>query len=177
MISTRGDFMKRVLAAAFLIAIGAVSALAAGYDDFSRGVNATNRGDADAAISSFTAALAAGDLAAAYVPNAHLGRARAYLQKDKCAEALSDLNETIKLKTDNVEAYLLRANANVCLKNADASLADFKVAVDSRPSAAIYEGFARVQWIYGFFPQAADNFTRAFKLSDRHNTHRPYLVI
>jgi hypothetical protein len=99
MISTRGDFMKRVLAAAFLIAIGAVSALAAGYDDFSRGVNATNRGDADAAISSFTAALAAGDLAAAYVPNAHLGRARAYLQKDKCAEALSDLNETIKLKT------------------------------------------------------------------------------
>ena len=113
MISTVGGItMNRVLTAAFLVAVGASSALAAGYDDFSRGVNANNRGDADAAISAFTAALAAGDLAPGYVPNAHFGRARAYLQKDKCAEALADLDAALKIAADNSDFLVVRAGVN-----------------------------------------------------------------
>ena len=166
--------MNRVLAAAFLVAVGAGSALAAGYDDFSRGVNANNRGDAETAISSFTAALAAGDLATAYVPNAHFGRARAYLQKDKCAEALADLDEVIKLKADNVDAYILRAAANACSNKSDAAQADFNAATGLRPSAVLYEAVGRFQWNYGHFPQAAENYAQAVNLAAKDNPHSPY---
>ena len=169
--------MNRVLAAALFVAVGAGSALAAGYDDFSRGVNADNRGDADAAIPAFTAALAAGDLAAAYVPNAHFGRARAYLQKNKCADALADLDEVIKLKADNVDAYLLRGAANACLNKPDAAVADFNAAIGLRPTAALYEAVARFQWIYGHFPQAAENYAQAAKLAAKDNPHRPFILL
>ncbi|MGA7673760.1 MAG: hypothetical protein WCA78_01785 [Rhizomicrobium sp.] len=167
--------MKRVFAAALLFAAG--PALAAGYDDFSRGVNANNRGDADTAISSFTAALNASDLAPGYVPNAYFGRARAYLRKDKCAEALSDLDATITLKADNVDAYILRAAANACLSKPDAALSDFNVAVGLRPSAAVYEAFASFQWNYGFFAQAAENYAQAAKLAVKDSPHRPYILL
>ncbi len=167
--------MKRVLVATLLFAAGPT--LAAGYDDFSRGVNANNRGDADTAISSFTAALAAGDLASRYVPNAYFGRARAYLQKGKCAEALSDLNEGLKVKTDNVDAYLFRANANACLNKTDAALADLKLAIDLRPSSAVYEGIARFQWNRGLFSQAAENYAQAVKMAAKDNQRGPYLVL
>jgi len=169
--------MNRILAAAALFAVGANSALAAGYDDFSRGVNANNRGDADSAISAFSAALAAGDLAPGYVPNAHFGRARAYLQKNKCADALSDLDETIRLKADNVDAYVMRGAANDCLNKPDAALADFNAAIGLRPSAVLYESLARVQWNYGLFPQAAGNFTQAAKLAAKNNPHGPYTLL
>jgi lipoprotein NlpI len=172
-----GVGMRRGLAVALFLAACTGVALAAGYDDFSRGVNANNRGDADAAISAFTAALAAGDLAPGYVPNAHFGRARAYLQKDKCAEALSDLDEVIKLKADNVDAYLLRGAANACLKKPDAALADFNAAIGLRPSATLYEALARFQWNYGFFPQAAENYAQAVKLAVKDNPRRPHLVL
>ena len=169
--------MNRILAAAFVLAVGVGSALAAGYDDFSRGVNANNRGDADAAILAFTTALAAGDLTAAYVPNAHFGRARAYLQKNKCADALADLDEVIKLKADNVDAYLLRGAANACLNKPDAAVADFNAAIGLRPTAALYEAVARFQWIYGHFPQAAENYAQAAKLAAKDNPHRPFILL
>ena len=169
--------MNRVLAAALLFAVGAGSALAAGYDGFSSGVNANNRGDADAAISAFSAALAAGDLAPGYVPNAHFGRARAYLQKNKCADALADLDEVIKLKADNVDAYLLRGAANACLNKPDAAVADFNAAIGLRPTAALYEAVARFQWIYGHFPQAAENYAQAAKLAAKDNPHRPFILL
>jgi len=169
--------MNRVLAAALFFAVGGGSALAAGYDDFSRGVNANNRADPDAAISAFTAALAAGDLAPGYVPNAHFGRARAYLQKDKCADALSDLDEAIKLKADNVDAYLMRGVANACLNKPDAALADFNAAIALRPNATLYETVARFQWNYGSFPQAAGNYAQAAKLAAKDNPHRPFTLL
>lgn len=169
--------MNRILAAAFVLAVGVGSALAAGYDDFSRGVNANNRGDADAAILAFTTALAAGDLAAAYVPNAHFGRARAYLQKNRCAEALADLEEVIKLKANNVDAYILRGAANACLNKPDAALVDFNAAIALRPSTAVFESLAHYQWNLGLFSQAAEDYAQAAKLATKDNPHRPYIVL
>ena len=165
--------MNRGLAAAFVFAVGAGSALAAGYDDFSRGVNANNRGDADAAIPAFTAALAAGDLAPGYIPNAHFGRARAYLQKGNCAEAFSDLDEVIKLKADNVDAYLLRGSANTCLNKPDAALADFNLAIALRPTAVLFAARANFHWNQGQFSQAAEDYAQAVKLDPR----RAYFVL
>lgn len=169
--------MNRVLAAAMLFAVGAGSALAAGYDDFSSGVNANNRGDADAAISAFTAALTAGDLAPSYVPNAHFGRARAYLQKGKCAEALADLDEVIKLKADDVDAYVMRGAANECLNKSDAAQVDFNAAIGLRPNAAVYKSLAHYQWNLGLFPQAAANYAQAVKLAVKDNPHSPYTLL
>lgn len=169
--------MRRALAAALFLAACTGAAFAAAYDDFSRGVNANNRGDADAAISSFSAALAAGDLAPGYVPNARFGRARAYLQKDKCAEALSDLDEVIKLKADNIDAHVLRGAANACVNKPDAALADFNAAIGLRPSAALYEAVARFQWNYGYFPQAAEGYAQAAKLAAKDNPHRPFTLL
>jgi lipoprotein NlpI len=178
MISTLGGIIvSRAFAVTLLFSIGAGSALAAGYDDFSRGVNANNRGDADTAIPAFTAALAAGDLAPGYIPNAHFGRARAYLQKDKCADALADLDEVIKLKVDNVDAYLLRGAANACMNKRDAALADFNAAIGLHPSAALYEAVARNQWNYGYFPQAAEGYAQAAKLAAKDSPHRPFTLL
>jgi len=169
--------VNRVLAAALLFVVGAGSALAAGYDDFSRGVNANNRGDAETAISAFSAALASGDLAAAYIPTAHVGRAKAYLQKDNCAEALSDLDDGIKLKADDADVFYLRADAKVCLNKLDAAQIDFNQAIGLRPRAPYYEWFAQIQWLHGFFPQAAENFAQAVKQAAEGNKHKPYILL
>ena len=169
--------MKRCGAIALFFVMGASFALAAGYDDLSRGLYANSVGDNALAISSFTAALAAGDLAPGYIPNAYYGRAQAYLRTGKCAEALSDLNEVIKRKADDIDAYELRASAKLCLHQPDAAWADVDAATRLRPVPGIYERFGRLQWKFGFFSQAAANFAQAFKVATPGNPHRPYLVL
>jgi len=169
--------MRRKLAVALFFFACTGAAFAAAYDDFSRGVNAINRGDADAAILAFTAALATGDLAPGYVPNVHFDRARAYLRKGKCAEALFDLDEVVKVKADNVDVYLVRGAANACLNKSDAAVADFNAAIGLRPSAAIYETLAGYQWNIGQFPRAADNFAQAVNLAVKDDPRKPYILL
>jgi tetratricopeptide (TPR) repeat protein len=156
--------VDRILAAAFLFAVGVGSALAAGYDDFSRGMDAINIGNADLAILSFTSALNAGDLAPAYVPDAYLGRARAYVRKKQCGEALADLDEAIKLKPDLFDAYVLRVDVDGCLQKPDAALADMTAGLAVKPNAALYIGRAFIYWQRDNFPQAIEDFDAAGKL-------------
>jgi tetratricopeptide (TPR) repeat protein len=166
MISTvGGTIMYRILAAAFFFAVCVSSALAAGYDDFSRGMDANNLGNSDLAISSFTAALADGDLAAAYVPQAYFGRARAYLQKVQCASALADLDQAIKLKPDFVEGYVLRVNVDHCLQKPDVMLADMTAAIGIKPTSVLYAERAVLNWQRDDLPQAILDFDAAGKLS------------
>lgn len=162
---------------ALALVLAGAGASAASYDDFSQGVNALNRGDADAAITNFTAALKSGDLAASYLPTAYLSRARAYLSKDRCAEALADLDSVITLRSDSVEAYVERAGANVCLGKNDAAVADFQTAVRLRPSTFTFETFGRYQWRFGHFAEAAQNYAHAVELVSDSAPHGPYLVL
>jgi lipoprotein NlpI len=169
--------MMRVLYAAVFLAACAGAASATGYDDYSRGMDANNLGNSDLAILSFTAALADGDLVQTYIPVAYFGRARAYLRKGKCAEALTDFDEGIKLRTDNVDAYIMRAAANECLNKLDDAQADANFAIALQPNSFSYESLAHLKWNLGLFPQAAANYLQAFKLTSQGSSRGPYLVL
>jgi lipoprotein NlpI len=153
------------------------AAFAAGYDDFSAGQNAIHRGDPDAAIAAFSHALAAGDLAPGYLPATYSGRALAYLQRGKCQDAVGDMDAALKLRSNDAEAYVLRAEAEICLKKQDAAFADFAEAVRLRPTVKIYEQFAVQQWAVGQFGGAAANFEAAIAASSKSNPHLPYLIL
>jgi lipoprotein NlpI len=144
--------MRRLIAIALLL-IGA-PAFASTYDDFSRGIDANNHGDSDAAIAFFTRSIEGGDLAPSYLPSAHLGRARALLHNKRCAIAFADLSDAITLRPDFVDAYSLRAEADKCLERDDAALADATAAIQLRPAAGYYFTRARLLWGKGNFEQA-----------------------
>ena len=144
------------------------SASAGSYDLFSRGIDANNRGDSEIAISAFTGAITAGDLTPSYLPNAYLGRARAYLQTNLCVQARTDLDAAITLNPNYFDVYGLRADANKCVGRLDAALADVNTAMTMRPTAALYFLRARLHWDQGSFSQAAADAVRAADL-DRKN--------
>lgn len=153
--------MRGLPAALLIVLLGAGAALAGAYDDFSRGVDANNRGNVDTAIAAFTGAIAAGDLAPPYLPSAFFGRARAYLQKRQCVLASSDLNEAIRLRSDYVDAYRLRASVNACLDRPAAALADASEAIGLKPAAGYYFARARLLWAQGDFARAEADAVRA----------------
>ena len=167
--------LKALTVFAFLAA--SATASAATYDDFSAGQNAIHRGDPDAAIAAFSRALAAGDLAPGYLPATYSGRARAYLQRGRCQDSASDMDAALKLRSNDAEAYVLRAEAEICLKKQDAALADFAEAIRLRPTVQIYEQFAFQLWTVGQFGAAAANFDAAVVASSKSNPHLPYLIL
>jgi len=169
--------MARVGAFAIALCLAVAAMGATAYDDFTSGLNAVNRGDADAAIAAFTRALAAGDLAPGYVPTARIDRARAYMRKGKCTDALADADEVVKIDARNVDAHMLRGAAHTCLKQNDEAVADFDQAVRLRPTAALYEETARYEWSFGRFADAAANYAHAVALSSKTNPHLPYMVL
>ena len=138
--------MRRLALALVLIA---TPALATSYDDFSRGIDANNRGDADGAIQAFTLSIAGGDLAPSYLPSAHFGRARALLHERRCDMAYADLSDAIRLRPDFVDAYSLRADVDACLDHDDAALADATAAIRLKPAAGYYFTRARLLWDMG----------------------------
>jgi len=143
--------MRRLLLALVLIP---APALASTYDDFSRGIDANNRGDAGTAIEAFTRSIDGGDLAPSYLPSAHFGRARALLHDRRCDVARADLTDAITLRPDFVDAYSLRAEAEACLGRDDAALADATAAVRLKPAAGYYFTRARMLWNVGQFDAA-----------------------
>lgn len=151
--------MRRLYAIAVLLLCG--PAFASSYDDFSRGLDANNHGDSEAAIAYFSRSIDGGDLAPSYVPSAHLGRARAYLHNRRCNFAYADLTEAIGLRPDFVDAYSLRAEANQCLEHDDDALADATAAIKLRPAAGYFFTRSRLQWNRGSFSDARADADRA----------------
>lgn len=151
---------------AVFVAVGG-AAFASGYDDYMRGYEARRVGNFDAALTAFTAALADGDLAPAYQPDAHIGRADALLHKGKCAEAAADLDAALSLRPKTVEALMLRARANSCLGKADAALADIDAAIAVAPTTGLYASRADFHWFRGEFVPAAEDFLKAVKLQNK----------
>ena len=164
---------NKILAVIFVLAVASIPALAGGYDSFSRGVDANNIGEDDVAIASFSDAISAGDLAPSYLPSALAGRARAYLQKERCVPAAADLDQAIALKPDYVDAYVLRANARACLSGPAAALKDITAAINLRPAAPFYFQRARLLWGVGDFPHAATDAAQATAIDPRN----PYILL
>lgn len=160
----RGAAGVRVLVAVFVVAASAGSALAAAYDDFSRGLAANNLGNNDLAISSFTSALTAGDLAPNYLPEAHLGRATAYARKHQCGEALADANAALKLDPSLFAAHMLRVEMDACVGDQDALMTDIAAGLALKSDSFLYATRASVEWRKGDFAQSAADFAEAAKL-------------
>lgn len=169
--------MRWILVGILALVMTARMATAAAYDDFSRGISANEIGDSDAAILSFTNALTAGDLPQAYIPQAYIGRATAYLREKKCAMAIADLDQAIKLKPDDLYAYRMRAASNACADRPAAAVADLSAAAHMRPSGENFEELARMQWDYGFFQEAAESYAQAETLSANDKNKLPYLIL
>ncbi|MGA7711655.1 MAG: hypothetical protein WCA81_07125 [Rhizomicrobium sp.] len=152
-------------------------AYAASYDDYFRGVEAMRASNIDVAISAFTSALNAGDLAPSYVPNAYFGRAQAYMRKLQCASAMADLDAALKMRPKYLEAYILRANANRCLNKPDAVLADLTAAIAISPTAPFYRLRGEFHWYHGEFALAADDYLQASKLAPKNGNYLLWFAI
>lgn len=167
--------MVRYILVAFAFAFG--SANAAAYDDYFRGIEAMRAANVEVAISAFTSALSAGDLAPSYIPNAYVGRAQAYLSKQQCASALSDLDAALKLRPKYLEAHILRANANGCLNKLDAVLADLTAAIEISPTSPYYRARGDFHWYHGEFALAADDYLQASKLVPKNGYNLLWFAI
>jgi len=145
----------------------AAPALAAGYDDFTLGMTANLRGESERAVTAFTAALAAPDLAAPYKPAAYRGRASAYLQLDKCPEAMADIKAFEALRQSDRPLLRLRVWVELCLTDAVAARKDFELLNKNKLDAGDLWSFAMWQWRYGLYDEAAANARDGFKQSDK----------
>ena len=135
----------------------AVPANAGAFDDFSKGIEANNRGQAGLAEFHFTEALGSSALAPSYRPAAFLGRARAFLHERRCLEAEKDLTQALALKPNFIDAYTLRAETNHCLGLSSSALADASSALTLKPAAGPYYTRSRLNWGVGAFGNAHDD--------------------
>jgi len=172
-----GDTVRRGFWACCLVAALAVPASAAGYDDFTRGMTANLRGDYPAAIAAFTTALASPDLVAAYKPTAYRSRAAAYLEQDRCDEALADITSYIALKSSDHPITRLRMWANLCRKDAAGAQKDFEALSEAKPGAYSFWYFSRLEWRYGLFADAAAVATKAYAASNKKEDFAPYILL
>jgi lipoprotein NlpI len=138
-----------------------------------RGFRPAIAGEADAAIADFTRALGASDLAQSLQPTAYFDRALAYRLKGDCAKERPDLDMAIKLKPGYLDAYLQRADAEICLNQNDAAVADITVLLAAKPNAERYRSIGQLQWTLGNFAGAADSFQKGLSLEPQ----RPYLLL
>jgi tetratricopeptide (TPR) repeat protein len=148
-----------------LLAFTSVSAQAAGYDDFSQGLAANQRGDAIMAITFFSSAIAASDLSPALLPQAYRNRGLAYLRVGRCALALADLDKALTLKPGDYDTLGTRASAHVCAGDTAAALADFTTMIAQSPNADVYGARGHLRWRTGDFSSAADDFASELNLN------------
>lgn len=151
-----------LLCAAFLTLPARIDAAA--YDDFARGISANLQGDAALAVSSFSAAIAAGDLNATLLPAAYRGRAIAYMRQGQCKNAIGDLNEFVLLKPGDVQGLELRGDAFACAGDFSSAETDLTAVIAARPDFTPYWSRARVRWRLKRYAEAADDFAHVTTL-------------
>jgi lipoprotein NlpI len=139
------------------LALIATPAAASGYDEFSRGLAAINRGDNDSAIMFFSSALQEDNLPAGVQPLVYYNRARAYLNKEECAQAVADLNAALQLQPGYYEAYLQRGRANRCAGNYGEAIADYSEIIEHKPTGDAYWQRALARWNEGDFDGSAQD--------------------
>ena len=144
-------------------------ASAAAYDDFARGISANLQGDDALAVTSFSAALAAGDLNPTLLPAAYRGRAVAYLRQRQCKSALADLDEYVRLKPRDAQGLELKGNAHACMGEFAAAEADLSQAVAAAPDSDTYWVRGRIRWRNKNFVGAAEDFAQVATLRPNYS--------
>lgn len=157
---------RSTIAVVMCAALSAISSevLAAAYDDFARGVSANLQGDHALAVTSFSAAIAAGDLNPTLLPTAYRGRAIAYMRQRQCKNAIGDLNEFVRLKPGDVQGLELRGDAFACAGDFSSAEADLTTVISARPDYPSYWSRARVRWRLKKYTEAADDFAHVAAL-------------
>jgi lipoprotein NlpI len=159
--------LRSTILALFVVVTSAAlpsQAPAAAYDDFARGISANLQGDSALAVTSFSAAIAAGDLSQALLPAAYRGRAFANLRQGQCKSALSDLDEFIRLKPDDLQGAELRGDARACAGDLQGAEADLSQVIAAGSNREVYWSRGRVRWRMKQFAGAADDFARLVEL-------------
>jgi tetratricopeptide (TPR) repeat protein len=164
-----GASLRRILLV--VASVGGICgvASAAAYDDFARGISANLQGDTALAVTSFSAALAAGDLNPTLLPTAYRGRAIAYLREGECKSASGDLDEYIRLKPGDVQGLELRGDAHACAGELAAADADLSQVIALRPDRAAYWNRGRLRWRLKNFGAAADDFSQVVHLQPENS--------
>jgi lipoprotein NlpI len=157
--------MSRFWAAALFWLALVSSAQAGSYEDYSNGVDAYNRGDADAAITLLSRALAVGDLAPGFQPIAYFDRGMAHRSKAEIAPAISDFDAVLKLKPDDVRTHAERAILYAYMGQFDAAILDYSAAIAVKPSAGLYVTRGRLYWANGDPVLSAADFAKSISLA------------
>lgn len=153
-----GEGLRRLFVVVAFVGVACGVAHAAAYDDFARGVSANLQGDPALAVTSFSAALAAGDLNPTLLPAAYRGRAIAYLRQGQCKSAVGDLNEYIRLKPGDLQGLELRGRAHACSGELQAAEADLSQVIAAQPNGSLHFARGVVRWTLRDFAGSADDF-------------------
>lgn len=149
------------------------TASAGGYDDYTVGMNAANRGDGKTAIDAFTKALADADLPASLKSAAYYRRGIAYLHEKNCAATIADESAVLAATPRDVEALAVRATAYKCEDKLVDALRDDDAAIAISPAAGLYAERGRLRWQSGDFANSASDFEAALKLQPE----APYVAL
>ena len=167
-----GAVLRQSLFASLLVIIFIAApslARAAAYDDFARGVSANLQGESALALTSFSAAIAAGGLASTQLPAAYRGRALAYLRLGKCEFAKPDLDTALHLAVDDIEAMGMRAFAAACVGDFALASADYSTLIEKLPrNIEGYLGRGRVRWGVQNFAGASADLTQAVQIAPKN---------
>jgi tetratricopeptide (TPR) repeat protein len=106
-----------------------------GYVYYDRGITFQETGSDEKAIADFTTALKVGVPGILRV-DCLVARAHSYAEKENATAALSDLNQAVKLGTDDPDAYVLRGVVQKVEHKYDRSLADYEKAIALDPKCA-----------------------------------------
>lgn len=157
--------MRRFCCAVLLLCLLPLAgARAAGYDDFAHGVTANAQGQRDAAIGFFSAAIAAGDLSPALLPEAYRGRGTAYFFKKQCGEALADADRALQLKPGTAQLLWLHAAAAECAGKLDLALADYTALILLNEGVDPFWKRGHLLWRKADYGGAAADFAQVVRL-------------
>lgn len=162
MLAQAGAILRKSFIAAVFLFAG--SAAAAGYDDFTRGIAAAQRGDSEAAIAAYTAAIGQSDLSQSLLPLAYRGRGLAYLHMDRCESALADFDAALKLRPDDLDTLVYHAEAHICMHDLASAEGEMTAIVSKTPTASTHRVRGSVRWRMGNFAGAAEDYADVLRI-------------
>jgi tetratricopeptide (TPR) repeat protein len=114
----------------------ALSIKADGFVYYNRAITYQAMRAHDKAISDFTRALKLTPHKPPIETDCLIGRAHSYVEKENADAALADLNEAIKIGTDESDAYVLRGIVHKVRHEYELSVADYEKAIALNPNEA-----------------------------------------
>jgi len=126
----------RLFLSAILILAGAGVAHARGLDEANAGLLAAQRGDDDAALQHYSAAIAAGDMSPHNVMLAYHNRGNTYQDKGEYRRAIPEYDIAIRLQPSYGEAWFGRGRARFALGEFPDAVMDFTQSLKLDPKDA-----------------------------------------